>query len=128
LLSQLDPSGRPLFLPLAGGNQAFNAQGILTDVAAQGVVGVVQGLPVVVDPNITTTAGTETGGGTEDVIYVARVSDIVLWESGIRARVMPETRADHLVVLLQIYSYLAATAGRYPQSICTITGLTPPTW
>jgi hypothetical protein len=95
--------------------------GVLSDVASQQVVGQVQGLPVVTDPNITTTAGT---GTNEDIVYVLRASDIVLWEGGIRARVMPETRATTLTVLLQIYSYLAFSAARYPQSVVEITGLT----
>jgi hypothetical protein len=56
------------------------------------------------------------------------VSDIVLWESGIRARVLPETKAQNLTVLLQIYSYLAFSAARYPQSVIEITGLTAPTF
>jgi HK97 family phage major capsid protein len=126
LLSLLDGNQRPLFLPNAQG--PFNAGGILTDVASQQVVGTVQGLPIVTDPNITTTAGLESPTGTEDVIYVLRASDLVLYESGIRARVLPETKAANLTVLLQIYSYLAFTAGRYPQSVVQITGLTPPAW
>jgi hypothetical protein len=56
------------------------------------------------------------------------VSDIVLWESGIRARVLPETKAQNLTVLLQIYSYLAFSAARCPQSVIEITGLTAPTF
>jgi HK97 family phage major capsid protein len=85
-LSLLDNQQRPLFLPDA--NRPYNAAGILTDVASQQVVGSIQGLPVVTDPNVTTTSG---AGTNEDVIYVLRASDIVLWESGIRARVLPET-------------------------------------
>jgi hypothetical protein len=126
LLSLLDGNGRPLFLPNA--QSPFNAGGILTDVDSQQVVGTVQGLPIVTDPNITTTAGSESGGGTEDVIYVMRASDLVLWESGIRARVLPETKAANLTVLLQIFGYLAFSAARYPQSIVEITGLTAPTF
>jgi hypothetical protein len=30
--------------------------------------------------------------------------------------------------VLQVYSYLAASAGRYPQSIVQITGLTAPSF
>jgi HK97 family phage major capsid protein len=127
LLSLLDTVGRPLFIPSAQG--AFNAAGILTDVDSQCVVGSVQGLPVVTDPNISVNSGSEYSSyGDEDVIYVARVSDGILWESGIRARVLPETKAANLTVLLQIYSYLAFTAARYPQSIVTISGLTPPSF
>ena len=53
---------------------------------------------------------------------------MVLWESGIKARVLPETKAQNLTVLLQIYSYLAFSAARFPQSVVEITGLTAPTW
>jgi len=52
----------------------------------------------------------------------------VLWESGIRARVLPETKAQNLTVLLQLFGYLAFSAARYPQSIVEITGLTAPAW
>jgi HK97 family phage major capsid protein len=125
-LSLLDTTDRPLFLPAA--NSPMNVGGVLTDVASQQVVGNMHGLPVVTDPNITTTNGSETPTGTEDIIYVVRASDLVLWESGIRARVLPETKAANLTVLLQIYNYLAFSAARYPQSIVEITGLTAPTF
>ena len=83
------------------------------------------GLPVVTDPNIPTNLGTSSN---EDVIFVMRASDLVLWEDGIRARVLPETEATTLTVLIQIYSYLAFTAARYPASVVEITGLAAPTW
>jgi HK97 family phage major capsid protein len=122
LLAQADTTGRPLFLPEA--NNPYNASGILTDVDSQQVVGRMQGLPVVTDPNISTTSG----AGTEDDIFVMRASDLILWEGGIRARVLPETKAANLTVLLQIYNYLAFSAARYPQSVVVITGLTAPTF
>jgi len=125
-LSLLDAQQRPLFLPNA--NNPFNAAGVLQDVASQQVVGTMHGLPVITDPNITTTAGPGTPSGNQDIIYVLRASDLVLWESGIRARVLPETLATNLTVLLQIYNYLAFSAGRYPQSVVEITGLTAPTF
>ncbi|MGO9157275.1 phage major capsid protein [Mycobacterium sp.] len=122
-LSLLDANQRPLFLPDA--NRPWNAAGILEEVASQQVVGSIQGLPVVTDPNIETNLGT---GGDEDPVYVLRASDVVLWESGIRARVLPETKAQNLTVLLQLYGYLAFSAARYPASIVEISGLTEPTW
>jgi HK97 family phage major capsid protein len=121
-LSLLDNQQRPLFLPAA--NSPMNVAGVLTDVDSQQVVGQMHGLPVVTDPNVTITAG----AGNEDTIYVLRASDVVLWESGIRARVLPETKAQNLTVLLQIYSYLAFSAARFPQSIVEISGLTAPAW
>jgi len=123
LTAQLDEQNRPLFVPTAQG--VMNAAGVLENVASQQIVGVTQGLSIVTDPNIPTNLGY---GTNEDVIYVLRASDLTLWESGIRARVLPETKASSLTVLLQVYSYLAFSAGRYPQSIATITGLTAPSW
>jgi HK97 family phage major capsid protein len=126
-LSLLDTTDRPLFLPAA--NSPMNVGGVLTDVASQQVVGNMHGLPVVTDPNITISNGDESGAtGDEDIIYVLRASDLVLWESGIRARVLPETKAYNLTVLLQIYNYLAFSAARYPQSVVEIVGLTAPTF
>jgi HK97 family phage major capsid protein len=122
-LALLDGQQRPLFLPDA--NRPYNAAGVLEEVASQQVVGSIQGLPVVTDPNIETNLGT---GGDEDPVYVLRASDVVLWESGIKARVLPETKAQNLTVLLQLYGYLAFSAARYPQSVVEITGLTAPTF
>jgi len=39
-----------------------------------------------------------------------------------------ETKAANLTVLLQIYSYVAYSAARYPASIIPLSGLTPPTF
>jgi HK97 family phage major capsid protein len=123
LLSLLDPNQRPLILPAA--NSPFNAAGILGAVDSQQVVGQFQGLPVVTDPNIPTNLG---AGTNEDPVYVLRASDIVLWESGIRARVLPEVKAPNLTVVLQAYSYLAFTAARYAASTAEISGLIAPTF
>jgi HK97 family phage major capsid protein len=124
LLAQLDAQSRPLFLPDA--NNPLNAVGILENVDSQQVVGRTHGLPIVTDPNLETNLGP---GTNEDAIYVMRASDIVLWEGGLRARVLPETKASNLTVILQVYSYLAFSAGRYPQSVVEIVGgLTPPTF
>lgn len=119
-LAQLDTQDRPLFLPAA--NSPQNATGVLSAVDSQQVVGQMHGLPVVTDPNLPTDGGT----GDEDPIYVLRASDLILWESGVRARVLPEVQAANLTVMLQIYNYLAFSAGRYPQSVVEITGLTAP--
>jgi HK97 family phage major capsid protein len=123
LLSLLDENQRPLFLPNA--NSPVNAAGILEAVESQQIVGQMQGVPVVTDPNVPTNFG---GGTNQDPIYIARMSDLMLWESGIRARVLPQTLAKGLTVGLQVYSYIAFTAARYPQSVVEIQGLLPPTF
>ena len=60
---------------------------MLEAVESQQVVGEMQGLPVVTDPNIPTNFGS----WTDDPTYVMRAEDLVLWETGLRARVLPET-------------------------------------
>jgi hypothetical protein len=64
-MTLLDSSQRPLFLPVANG--LFNVGGVLEKVDSQQVVGSVQGLPVVTDPNIPTTLSS-----TQDAIFVMR--------------------------------------------------------
>jgi HK97 family phage major capsid protein len=53
-LSALDGSNRPLIVPQAGGNQSINAEGALSQVASENIVGSIQGLPVIVDSSIPT--------------------------------------------------------------------------
>ncbi|MCM1972319.1 phage major capsid protein [Streptomyces sp. G1] len=117
LLAAVDTTGRPLVTPNAGNPQ--NNIATLGAVAAEQVVGQMHGLPVVTDPNMPTTLGT---GTNEDVIHVIRASDLVLYESGIRSRVMPEVGSGTLTVRLQVYGYLAFSAARYPKSIVEIGG------
>jgi hypothetical protein len=59
---------------------------------------------------------------------VLRASDLVLWESGLRTRILPETKASTLTILCQLYGYVAFSAGRFPQSVAELTGLTPPSF
>lgn len=122
-LASVDTLDRPLFLPAA--NNPQNAVGVLSAVASEQVVGQMHGLPVVTDPNVPVDLG---DNDDEDCIFVMRASDIVLWESGVRARVLPEVKSANLTVLLQIYNYLAFSAARYPASIKTVTGLVAPTF
>jgi HK97 family phage major capsid protein len=120
-MAQSDSTGRPLIVPT--GNGAFNAQGSL-DEATVGVVGSLQGLPVVVDPNIPTNVGAATGG--EDVVLVLRESDCWLWEDGDgapRQLRFEQTLGNQLTVKLVVYGYAAFTAGRYPVAVSKFGGL-----
>ncbi|AMQ66949.1 major capsid protein [Mycobacterium phage Cracklewink] len=123
LTAELGNDGRPLVLPAA--NNPSNAVATMAGVVSEQVVGQLQGLPVVTDPNIGTTYGT---GTNEDVVYVQRSADLALYESPIRSRVLPEVGSGTLTVRLQVYGYIAFTAERYPQSVVEITGLTAPTF
>ncbi|MFB7736172.1 phage major capsid protein [Streptomyces sp. NPDC056112] len=116
-LAATDANGRPLVVPSAG--SPSNAIATLGAVAAEQVVGQMHGLPVVTDPSMPTNLGT---GTNQDVIHVLRASDLLLYESGIRSRVMPEVGSGTLSVRLQVFGYLAFTAERYPKSVVEIGG------
>ncbi|HEY9375182.1 phage major capsid protein [Streptomyces sp.] len=124
-LAAVDGNGRPLVTPDAGNPQ--NNVATLGAVAAEQVVGQMHGLPVVTDPSMPTTLGAATN---QDVVHILRASDLLLYESGIRTRVLPDVGSGTLTVRLQIYGYLAFTAARYPKSIVEVggTGLIGPTF
>lgn len=113
-MAYFDASGRP---GMASSGPGVNAIATLGAVAAEQVVGEMHGLPVVTDPSIPTNVSTD-----QDVIHVLRASDLLLWESPIKSRVLPEVGSGTLTVRLQVYGYLAFTAGRYPKSVAEITG------
>lgn len=117
LLAASDSNGRPLVVPDAGNPQ--NAIATLGTVGAEQVVGQMHGLPVVTDPSMPTTLG---AGTNEDVVHILRASDLLLFESGIRSRVLPDVGSGNLTVRLQVYGYLAFTAARYPASVVEIGG------
>lgn len=94
----------------------------------QGVSGILAGVPVIVDANVTTTNGTN-----QDVIYGITASECHLWEDPnapmyIRAEDGPAVTS--LGVNLVVYGYSAFTAGRYPGAHGRIsgTGLITPTF
>jgi HK97 family phage major capsid protein len=118
----LDTTGRPL---VAVGAGAQNSVATFDGVVSQQVVGSLQGLPVVTDPNIPINLG---AGTNEDIILVMRASDLLLWESSIRSRVLPEVGSGTLTVRLQVYGYIAFSAERYPKSTSILggTGLVTP--
>lgn len=125
LVSQLDSSSRPLVVPAAQGPN--NAIGTFAGVVTQQVVGSIQGLAVVTDPSVPTNLGV---GLNEDRIFILKTDDIVLYESGVKTRVLQETLSGTLTVRLQVYGYIAFSAGRYAQSTARIggAGLVAPTF
>jgi len=115
-LAAVDTSKRPLVVPSGPGSNAIATFGA---VAAEQVVGQMHGLPVVTDPSIPTTLG---AGTNEDVIHVLRASDLWLYESALRTRVLDEIGSESLTVRLQVHGYVAFTAARQPKSIVEIGG------
>lgn len=122
ITAAVDTAGRPLVVPSAG----FNAVARMGEVAAQGVVGELQGLPVVADAQIPLTLG----GGTEDEVVIFRPSDCVLMEGSIRTDVFPDIGSGTLTLRFRLYAFVNFFAGRFPASISEIngTGVIAPTF
>lgn len=123
-LSQVDSTGRP-FIPAQA---PFNPVGALSDVASEGIVGQLLGLPVIVDPSVPVNRG---AGTDQDAIIVARFDDLYLYEDETpRVKVFEQALTDKLQIRVQLYNYLAFSAGRLPKSVSTVegTGLKAPTF
>ncbi len=108
---------------------SVNVGGEISSNTYGGVVGVLAGLPVVLDGNIPTNLG---AGTNEDIILGVSADELFLWEQPgspllIRAE---QTAAGNLTVKLVVYGFSAFTAGRYPLAHGTIggTGLVTPTF
>lgn len=124
MTSQLDANGRPLVVSTA--QNGLNTIAEIRDTAFEGPVGTWHGLPVVLDPNMPITLGT----GAEDNPFATLSTDHVLFEGVERTRALPEVLSGNLTVRLQLYRYIAFTAGRYPSATAIIsgTGVTTPTF
>lgn len=123
--ASLDSNGRPFIVPTSNG--PTNAAGIMEDVLAQGgPVGTLV-LPTIIDLNMPVNLG---AGTNEDRAIVSRPQDFWLFESFLRTRVLNEVGSGTLTVRVQLYNYVAGTAGRYPSgtSIISGTGLITPTF
>jgi HK97 family phage major capsid protein len=116
-LAQSDTSNRPMVVPAAQGPN--NAAGTPGALAAQGLVGDMIGLPVFTDANLPTNLG---AGTNQDVILLARMSDVYLWEGNVRAEAFEQTYAAQLSLFVRLYNYVSFQAGRYPKSIAAVTG------
>lgn len=117
IIGASDTQNRPI---VGVGGTNMNAPAVVDrSYAAQGVVGQIAGLDVVVDPQIPVNLG---AGTNQDAIIVTRASDQILWEGDLKAEAFRETKADQLSVLLRVYNYAAFTAGRYAPSTAVING------
>src|SRR6185312_16274079 len=94
---------------------------------AMGLVGSMHGIPVYIDPQVPTNLGT---GTNQDVVYLLKQDDLILFESGPRAESFRETYADSVGVLFRLYAYVGTMLNRHSESIGVIsgTGLVAPTF
>lgn len=125
LASAVDSANRPLLVP---NGPAFNQLGTQDNPPqAQGLVGTFHGLPVYSDPQVPINLG---AGTNQDIVYLLRTDDLVLFESAPQTETFRETYADSLGVLFRLYAYVATILNRHPESIgvLTGTGLVTPTF
>lgn len=124
LSSRLDTTGRPVVNSDAGAASSLIAQMGLP--AVQGAVGVMLGLPVVIDANVSTSAGTS-----EDRIHVWRANDAVLMEGMPRFEVFRTIggTTDTLTARARLYNY-AAFSTRFASAVALVggTALSSPTF
>jgi hypothetical protein len=118
-----DVNGRPLIVSRDQG--PYNAAGVSTD-GDYGVEGDARlrflGLPVFTDFNIP-------ANGSNEQALVLNAPNVWFWESTPVTRAVPQTLANDLSVLLQLYSYVGVIVP-YPHAVQAIsgTGLAPITW
>jgi len=112
-----DSQGRPVVVPdYAGPWNAIAAGSQTGDEGVEGRTGYrFAGLPVFADANIPTPA---TGA---DQAIVADMAEVYFWEGALVPRVIPQTYAQNLQTLIQIYSYVACLV-RYPKCVQSISG------
>jgi HK97 family phage major capsid protein len=120
LTQTVDSQSRPLVTPVAQG--PMNALGTFEapqSPNSQTPQGYILGLPVITDPNLPTSQGT----GPEDVVFVARRADLLLWENDSPNQLrFDQTLGTQLTVELVLYNYAAFTAGRYPTAVAQVGG------
>ena len=119
----VDTANRPLVTVEAG---SLNIFGQGEAAATQQVVGSIQGIPVITDPNVRVNQG---AGTNQDEIIVGRRGDWYLWENAIQQFTF-EQPAGPASVQLALYGNHAFTAARYPTGTALISGagLVPPTF
>jgi HK97 family phage major capsid protein len=124
LASRFDTAGRPVIVPDAQAGRSMLASFGIT--AVQGVVGTMLGLPVVIDANVSTSAGTS-----EDRILVWKASDAILMEGTPTFEVFRTTggTTDTLTARARLYNYAAFTT-RYTTGAALVggTALSSPTF
>jgi HK97 family phage major capsid protein len=119
ILAAVDTAGRPLAVPTPTQGPT-NALGVGTGTPQYGNSGFsILGLPVITDANVTIT-----NGGNQDVILVAQMSEIHLFESPNAPFMLrfEQPKSAELEVKVVVYGYIATTANRYPNAIAKITG------
>ena len=93
----------------------------------QGFVGSISGIPVLIDPNVTTVQGATTNA---DEIYVVYTPDFYFLEGDVQQVAYEEVLSANLEIRLQVWAYSFLVLSREPTAICKIggTGLVAPSF
>jgi HK97 family phage major capsid protein len=136
-----DTQGRPLVVPSQQGNSFNQIAGTTDSPVAQGPVGHMLGIPIILDPNVPLTfggsgatqpsmgaisngnvaplagSGGTSGNANQFTPVIAAVfNDLFLWEGEIRTRTLSEVLSGTLQVRFQLYTYVADMVNRYQNS------------
>ncbi|HEX5347844.1 MAG TPA: phage major capsid protein [Pseudonocardiaceae bacterium] len=113
----VDSNGRPAVVPdYAGPFNAMAGGSRDGDAGIEGATGYrLNGLPAFQDLNI------PAPGTGADQAVVGNLTEVYVFEGDLVPRVIPQTYAANLSVLLQVYAYIAVIV-RYPTAIQTIAG------
>ena len=114
LLASIDANGRPLFNPDYAGPWAAQAAGEGTPTYEGQSTYRWNGLPVYKDNNIPNV-------GSNYQYIVADMEEVWLWEGDLVNRAIPQTYANQLSVLLQVYAYVGLI-NRYPTAVQSVNG------
>lgn len=124
LLAAADTSGRPLVVPNPGAG--FNVVGTGGS-DSSGIVGTLAGIPVLLDANMTVTAGASTN---EDRVVLTRLSDHVFAEGDLMTFRFEQFVTPPTTIRLAVMGYSAATFERYVSATQVLvgTGLVTPSF
>lgn len=132
MASSLDSSNRPLVvINTAGPYNALGLQNGGNSSFLENMVpaGWVFGKPVYIDETIPKTTGVATN---QDTIFAAAFDELILWEdaAGPRQFSFEGILSQTAGIRLEVFGYMAFTAGRYPKAVSAITGtgLTAPSF
>ena len=113
-----DSTGRPIVVPDYAG--VFNAAAAGSNDGDAGIEGVsgyrLNGLPVFTDANIPSIGTTS-----ESQAIVGDLAEVFVYEGALIPRVIPQTLAQSLQTILQVYSYVAIVV-RYPLGVVSSFG------
>jgi len=115
LSTQLDAYGRPYIANVQANAAVYSNSDMSFSSPPEGDTGfAVGGLPIIKDSNIPVT-------GSNTRLVVSHMPEVWVWEGDLVPRTIPQTFAQNLSILLQVYTYYTVIV-RYPKAVQVISG------